>query len=77
VSDSLLLGDGLVALLERIDTLEVVGRARRADEARALVESIGPDVLIVSLRTAVVTSPEIIAAARDLRQATPTSAWSC
>ena len=71
VSDSLLLGDGLVALLERIDTLEVVGRARRADEARSLVESIHPDVLIVSLRTAVVTSPEVIAAARDLRQAHP------
>jgi DNA-binding NarL/FixJ family response regulator len=71
VSDSLLLGDGLAALLDAVVDIEISGRARGAEEAVALVDSVRPDVLIVSLRTAVVTSPELIAAARALRRSHP------
>lgn len=66
-SDSLLLGDGLTALLSDVDGIAVVGRARRHDEIEGLVDRVRPDVLIISLRTAVVTTPETIATARALR----------
>ncbi|MFC6236379.1 LuxR C-terminal-related transcriptional regulator [Longivirga aurantiaca] len=64
-ANSLLLGDGLAALLRERD-IEVVGRAQDLDQVATLVETEEPDVLVVTVLTPVVSTMATIALARDL-----------
>jgi DNA-binding NarL/FixJ family response regulator len=66
-SDSFLIGDGLAALLAEVPDLEVVGRARHYDQLLVLVAELRPDVVILSIRTPVISSMGTIVEARKLR----------
>jgi DNA-binding NarL/FixJ family response regulator len=70
-AESLLLGDGLAALLSAEADVTVLGRARRVHEIRAMVEEHEPDVLVVSVLTPLVTTLETILVARELRETHP------
>ena len=70
-AESLLLGDGLVSLLSQETDLVVVGRARRLEEIRPLVEAQDPQVLLVSILTPLVTTLATILEARTLRSERP------
>ena len=75
-TDSMLIEQGLIAILAESPEIEVVGRARDVGELLGLVEQWRPDAAIISLRTSVPTSdPMIMAnmdAARHLRRKFPT-----
>jgi DNA-binding NarL/FixJ family response regulator len=66
-TDSALVGDGLIALLDGVEGIKVVGHAKTQDELLQLVEDMRPQAVIVSIRTKVVTTMSTIQAARKLR----------
>jgi DNA-binding NarL/FixJ family response regulator len=70
-TDSFLIGDGLASLLNDIDCVKVVGRARDHDEMLQLVDELAPEALIISIRTGVMATTPTIAMARRLRLAHP------
>jgi len=70
-TDSLLIGDGLAALLTDVPDIEVVGRARDLDELLGLVAHLAPEAVIVSIRTPAITTMDTIIAARHLREEYP------
>jgi len=70
-TDSFLIGDGLVSLFADIDSIEVLGRARDHDDMLKLVDELGPEALIISIRTALITTMATIDAARRLRMEHP------
>ena len=71
-TDSFLIGDGLAALLDDVDDVDVVGRARNHDELVRVVAELTPEAVIISIRTPVISTMDTIAAARHLREAHPT-----
>jgi DNA-binding NarL/FixJ family response regulator len=70
-TDSFLIGDGLACLLERVDDVKVVGRARNHDELIRVVDECVPEAVLISIRTPVVSTMATIAAARHLREQYP------
>ena len=70
-TDSFLIGDGLASLLDEIDCVKVVGRARDHDEMLQFVDELAPEALIISIRTAVMATTPTISMARRLRLAHP------
>jgi len=70
-AESLLLGDGLAALLSTEAGVVVLGRARHVEEIRELVAQHEPDVLVVSVLTPLVSTLETILTARQLRESHP------
>jgi DNA-binding NarL/FixJ family response regulator len=66
-SDSFLIGDGLASLLADVTDLDVVGRARHYDQLLSLAGELRPDVVILSIRTPVISSMDTIEEARRLR----------
>lgn len=67
VSDSFLIGDGLVALLAGIPEVQVVGRTANLDELPRLADDLGPGAAVIAVRSQVVTTTAIVAAARRMR----------
>ncbi len=70
-TDSMLIGDGLESMLTDVDDIEVIGRARHHNELPALVASLGPDALIISIRSPVSNAMATIESARHLRDNHP------
>ena len=70
-TDSFLIGDGLASLLNDVEDVEVVGRARDSDELVRIVDEVNPEALLISIRTPIGSTMATIAAARDLRDAHP------
>ncbi len=68
--DSTLLREGLARLLEEAE-IDVVGRARNADELLLKVRSYNPDVAIVDIRMPPTQTDEGIRAAREIRAKHP------
>ncbi len=66
-TDSFLIGDGLVSLFADAASVEVVGRARDHDDMLRQVNEHAPEAVIISIRTAVITTMATIAIARRLR----------
>lgn len=66
-TDSFLIGDGLVSLFADATSVEVVGRARDHNDMLRQVAALGPEAVIISIRTAVITTMATIAIARRLR----------
>jgi DNA-binding NarL/FixJ family response regulator len=66
-ADSFLLGDGLVAMLDAVPDVTIVGRARDHDELVRAVDEHLPQAVIYGLRAPAVTSMSIIETARHLR----------
>jgi DNA-binding NarL/FixJ family response regulator len=71
-SDSFLIGDGLAALLADVPDLEVVGRARDFDQLLTMTTELVPEVVILSIRTPVISTMDTIVIARRLRADNPT-----
>jgi DNA-binding NarL/FixJ family response regulator len=71
-SDSFLIGDGLAALLADVPDLEVVGRARDYEQLLAMTAELVPEVVILSIRTPVISTMDTIVVARRLRADYPT-----
>jgi len=70
-TDSFLIGDGLASMLDRVDDVEVVGRARDHHELITMVDELDPDIALISIRTPVVATLATITAARQLRDEHP------
>ncbi len=70
-TDSFLIGDGLASLLVGVDDIAVIGRARDHEELLRTVEELMPEVVLISIRTQVISTMATIAAARRLRLAFP------
>lgn len=70
-TDSMLIGDGLESMLTDVDDIEVIGRARHHNELPALVASLNPDALIISIRSPVSNAMATIESARHLRDNHP------
>ncbi|MGA2835672.1 MAG: response regulator transcription factor [Acidimicrobiales bacterium] len=66
-TDSFLIGDGLASLLVDVDDIDVIGRARDHQELVRIVEELTPEVVLISIRTPVISTMATIAAARHLR----------
>ena len=66
-TDSFLIGDGLVSLFADATSVEVVGRARDHVDMLRQVAELVPEAVIISIRTAVITTMATIAIARRLR----------
>ncbi|MFG2075102.1 DNA-binding response regulator, NarL/FixJ family, contains REC and HTH domains [Nonomuraea maritima] len=58
VDDQQLMREGLVALLDLVDDVEVVGDAGNGEEALGLVAELGPDVVLMDLRMPVLDGVE-------------------
>jgi DNA-binding NarL/FixJ family response regulator len=71
VSDSFLIGDGLASILADIPDLKVVGRVRDVADLAKAVDEIEPQAVLISVRSQVVTTTAIVAAARHLRLSHP------
>jgi DNA-binding NarL/FixJ family response regulator len=61
IDDHEVVRDGVISMLEREADLEVVGRARSAEEAIPLHRSLRPDVALVDLRLPGMTGAQFIA----------------
>ena len=61
VDDHPLIRDGISAIVDHQDDLEVIGQAANAGEAIALFESLGPDVTLVDLGLPDIGGIELIA----------------
>ena len=70
-TDSFLIGDGLASMLQSVDEVKVVGRARTHTELIDTVEGLRPDAVLISIRTPVVATLATISAARYLRDELP------
>jgi DNA-binding NarL/FixJ family response regulator len=70
-TDSFLIGDGLTSLFTAVADIEVVGRARHHDELLTQAALLVPDVVIIGIRTPVVSTMATIVAARRLRAEHP------
>jgi DNA-binding NarL/FixJ family response regulator len=66
-TDSLLIGDGLAALLAENDDVKVVGRARQHDELVQMVDELAPEAVVISIRTPIIATMAMIEVARRLR----------
>jgi DNA-binding NarL/FixJ family response regulator len=66
-TDSLLIGDGLAALLAETTDVKVVGRARQHSELVELVDDLAPEAVIISIRTLIITTMAMMEVARRLR----------
>jgi len=66
-TDSFLIGDGLASLFADARSVKVVGRARDHDDMLRQVGLLSPEAVIISIRTAVITTMATIAIARRLR----------
>ncbi len=66
-SDSFLIGDGLAALLAGVPDIDVVGRARNHAELLTLTDELAPEVVLISIRSPVISTMETIKIARHLR----------
>jgi PAS domain S-box-containing protein len=66
-ADSLLLGQGLAALLVWIPGITVVGLARDHSQLVRQCAALAPDAVIVSIRSSSAVSEEMVGAARKLR----------
>ncbi len=66
-TDSFLIGDGLASLFADARSVEVVGRARDHDDMLRQVGALSPEAVIISIRTAVITTMATIGIARRLR----------
>ena len=70
-SDSFLLGDGLASLLATVPDVDVIGRAHSLNELNLLLAGNTPQVVIISIRSLVVTTEAIVTAVRTMRQKYP------
>jgi len=70
-TDSFLIGDGLIALVNGVADVEVIGRARDHDELLQLATELLPDALIIAIRTPAVSTMATVLAARHLRAEYP------
>ncbi len=70
-SDSFLIGDGLESILAGIVDVQVVGKVRDVGHLTQSIEDIRPNAVLISVRSQVVTTAAIVAAARQLRFSYP------
>ncbi len=70
-TDSFLFGDGLACMLANEGHVDVVGRARDHLELVRMVDELGPQAAIISIRTPVASTLAMLAAARRLREDHP------
>jgi DNA-binding NarL/FixJ family response regulator len=70
-ADCVLFGNGLEALFAKIPDVEIVGRAHDHEQLFSMASELGPEAVIVSLRTPVAPTMETVIAARRLRAEHP------
>jgi DNA-binding NarL/FixJ family response regulator len=71
ISDSCLVGDGLMSLLSDVPDIEVVGRARDLDELVVLVDDLAPRAVIICIRSQVVSTAATVSVVRHMRHTNP------
>jgi len=71
VTDSFLIGDGVEAILADVPDMTVVGRVRDAGQLAPIVDQLAPQAVLICLRSPVVTTTAVMAAARHLRLTCP------
>jgi DNA-binding NarL/FixJ family response regulator len=69
--DSLLAREGIIAVLARIEGIEVVASCGDLDSARAAIERSGPDVVVTDIRLPPTQTDEGIRLAAELRRTRP------
>lgn len=69
--DNFLLREGMIGLLARNDTVEVVGSCGTLDEVLAMVDEVAPDVVVTDIRMPPTGTDEGIQVANRLRESHP------
>jgi DNA-binding NarL/FixJ family response regulator len=69
--DSLLMSDGLYCLLQALPEVAVLARADDPRDLSAQVAELGPDAVVISLRTRAAVAMSVIRSTRQLRQENP------
>ena len=67
VTDSFLIGDGLEALLREVPDVKVLGKTRDVRDLAAAIEATQPETVLFCVRSHIVTTSAMVAAARRLR----------
>ena len=67
VTDSFLIGDGLEAMLRAVPDVKVLGKIRGINDLAATVEEMQPQTVLFCVRSHLVTTSAMVAAARRLR----------
>lgn len=70
-TDSFLVGDGLEAILANVPDITIVGRVRTMAELVESIDEVGPDAVLICVRSQVVTTTAVVSAVRHLRLADP------